>query len=59
MSEIKKHLLNQIESSNQFFWLKSRHFLVSKFIEKYGIKNVIDVGAGVGGLGDALKKIIT
>ena len=56
MSEIKKHLLNQIESSNQFFWLKSRHFLVSKFIEKYGIKNVIDVGAGIGGLGDALKK---
>lgn len=56
MSEIKKHLLNQIESSNQFFWLKSRHFLVSKFIDKYGIKNVVDVGAGIGGLGDALKK---
>ena len=48
MSEIKKHLLNQIESSNDFFWLKTRHNLVGKKVKKYSINDVVDIGAGVG-----------
>jgi len=55
VSEIKKHLLNQIESSNDFFWLKTRHNLVGKKVKKYSINDVVDIGAGVGGLGDELK----
>ena len=55
MSKIKKHLLNQIESSNDFFWLKTRHSLVGKKVKKYSINDLIDIGAGVGGLGDELK----
>jgi len=55
VSEIKKHLLNQIESSNDFFWLKTRHNLVGKKVNKYSINDLIDIGAGVGGLGDELK----
>ena len=56
MSEIDKHLLDQIESSNNFFWLRSRHSLIKNYINKNSIKNVIDIGAGIGGLGDALNK---
>lgn len=59
MSEIKKHLQNQIETSNNFFWLKARHNLVSKKILGHSISNVVDIGAGVGGLGDELKKHYT
>jgi hypothetical protein len=54
VSEIDKHLLNQIESSNDFFWLRSRHSLIKNYINKNSIKIVVDVGAGIGGLGDAL-----
>ena len=50
-NNLDKHLLNQIESSNDFFWLKTRHRLVLTISKKLGIKNLLDIGAGVGGLG--------
>lgn len=50
-NSLDKHLLNQIESSNNFFWLKARHRLIITLVKKLEIKNILDIGAGVGGLG--------
>jgi SAM-dependent methyltransferase len=55
-NNLDKHLLDQIESSNDFFWLRTRHRLVLTISKKLGIKNLLDIGAGVGGLGVEVSK---
>ena len=55
LNKIPEHLKNQVESNGDFFWLRSRHKLITNYIRRSNISNVLDIGAGSGGLGDEIK----
>ena len=55
---LSKHLENQFEKNQNFFWLNVRFEIVAKLIQKWECKNVLDVGAGSGALRNKLFKNI-